>query len=215
MGGLEIRTWCDHVVRASRNFGVAWFCFLSIVFLPAQETPEYVVLQTGGGQSLINSQQLLQTGGVPNPAVFFDFGFFTDEIVAPGVFLDSFTVTIQDSSSAVAVLVTADASGSLWAPLSPGAIFLSDFDIERKAFSPPTLDPIFGRGVGFSVGFLLPEEFTGPSVTVHFDLFDNQDGLMSGGWYSQPHIESVPEPHSAWLLTFGLLMAGLRWKRNK
>lgn len=216
VGGGSFSTRCLHAARASHVVAVALSFFLSAVFLRAQGTLDYVVLQTGGGQPLVSDQQLLQTAGVPTPALFFDFGFFTDETPTPGAFLDSFTVTIQDASMATAVLVTVDASGVLWSPFSPGAVFLSDSDIVRTAIIPPSLQPILGRGVAFTVRVPLPAQFTGPTVTVYFDLFDNLDQIMSLDWYYDPHIASIPEPQSGWLfaLGVGLLLVTVR-RRQK
>jgi hypothetical protein len=216
VGGGSFSTRCLHAARASHVVAVALLFFLSAFFLRAQGTLDYVVLQTGGGQPLVSDQQLLQTAGVPTQALFFDFGFFTDEIPMPGAFLDSFTVTIQDGSSATAVLVTADASGVLWSPFSPGAVFLSDSDIVRTAIIPPSLQPILGQGVAFSVRVPLPAQFTGPTVTVYFDLFDNVDQIMSLGWYYDPHITSIPEPQSGWLfaLGVGLLLVTVRRRQS-
>jgi hypothetical protein len=208
---------CTPAVRVPRMSVVVLFFFLTAFFLRAQGTLDYVVLQTGGEEVLVSEQELLQTGGVLLPALAFDFGFITDEIQMPGAFLDSFTVTIQDGASATAVLVTIDASGALWAPFSPGSVFFSDSDIERIASVPPGMQPISGRGVAYSVNVPLPTQFSGPSLTVYFDLFDNMNQTMSLGWYSNPRIVPIPEPQSGWLLALGAgsLWAAFKRKRKK
>lgn len=203
---------------AMRGLVAALLCFLPAAFLRAQGTLDYVVLQTGSGQPLVSAEQVLQTGGVSNPALFLDFGFYSEETLTPAVFLDSFTITMQDHAMATAVIVTVDASGVLWAPFSPGAVILSDSDMDWTIIVPPSLQPILGRGIGFSLRVSLPAQFAGPTVKVYFDLFDNLDETMSLGWYRNPHIAPVPEPQSGWLCALGLgvlLIFRKRRQRNE
>ncbi len=164
------------------------------------------VLQTGGGQPLVTSQQALDLNGLPAPSVAFEFGFATQEVPTPGVFLDSFTVSLQDAASHTAVLVTADASGVLWAPPSSGAVTLTDSQIQRVAVAPPTGAPVLGNGLAFSVEMALPPSFTGSTVDVTFDLFDNQNAQSSLGWYQDVRVVSVPEPGAGLLGGLGLLL---------
>jgi hypothetical protein len=172
--------------------------------LPGHAQGTFNFLQTGRGQPLWSEQQVLQTSGIPNPALYFDFGFYSAENLAPGGFLDSFTITIQDATLATAVVVTVDASGALWAPFSPGAVVLADFDVGRTAIVPPSLQPVLGRGIGYTASVMLPVQFTGASVTAHFDLFDNLNQVMSVGWYHNVYIAAVPEPPSGWIGALGL-----------
>ena len=218
---LEVALKQTSVARAdslsTRNSPASWTARVAVVvcllFFPtallrAQGTVDYVVLPTGGGQPLVSDQQLLQLMGVPSPTLYFDFGFFTEETQTPNDFLDSFTVTIQDATNLTAVLVTVDASGTVWAPATPGGVVLSEADVARAAISPPSLQPVFLPGVAFSVSVRLPVQFAGPTLTVYFDLFDNLNEKMSTGWYRNPRIGSIPEPHPGWLWALGL---GLFW----
>jgi hypothetical protein len=187
---------------------VVCLLFLPSTLLRAQGTLDYVVLPTGGGQPLVSDQLLLQMAGVATPTLFFDFGFFTEETLIPNDFLDSFTVTVQDDANVTAVLVTVDASGTVWTPVTPGGVLLFDGDIQRTVISPPSLQPVFLPGVAFSVAMRLPVQFAGPTVTVYFDLFDNLNEKMSTGWYRNPRIGPIPEPHPGWICALGL---GLFW----
>lgn len=184
--------------------------WLSVPTLFGQGTLDYQFLQTGGGESLVSAQQVLQINGLNSPAVMFEFGFLTSEVVAPDVFLDSFTVTLQDAMLNTVVIVTADGSGVVWAPPSGGGVVVADSDVQRIIIPPPSLQPVGGQGVAFSVSLPLPPQFTGSAVTVFFDLFDNLDDAMSIGWYHDPHISAVPEPSMAGVLILGLLAMGVR-----
>ena len=148
---------------------------LSIIAIPVYGQGNVTVLQTGGGEPLVSDQLQLSTDGLASPMILFDFGFVTDETVTPNTFLDSLTVTLQNASLDTAVLATIDASGVDWAPASPGALSISDSEIQRQPITPPSLTPILGNGVAFSVQMAIPAAFTGSSVTVYFDLFDNLD----------------------------------------
>jgi hypothetical protein len=182
---------------------------LAAVFLGASINVSFpqgtvTVLKTGGGSPLISSSQTLQIGGVANPVIDFDFGFFSDEPVSPDQFLDSFTVSIEDSLANVSTLVTVDPSGTVWAPSSPGELPVTPGEIQFQAFAPPSSSPIFGQGVGYSLQVALPSSFTGSSITVDFDLFDNQNTAYSAaGWYQNVELGAAPEPPTGMLLAMG------------
>lgn len=188
---------------------------LQAVAVSAQGGSDYVVLQTGGGKPLVSQQEVLPANAISSAALTFDFGFSTDETPTPGLFLDSFTVSIEDPSSATAVLATIDASGTVWAPSSPGAIVLSESDIQRRAIVPPGMQPILDKGMAFAVEVPLPIQFSGATETVSFELFDNQNGTASLGWYSNPQIVSIPEPGPIWGLSLGLPLIGIWRKRSR
>ena len=201
------------ILRANRLVvaqALGWLASVSVVLGQGSFTS----LRTGGGASLVSMQQVLSSTGLNSPILLLDFGFVTDETVVPGVFLDSFTVSMQGASSnQAAVLVTADASGVLWAPPLPGAVPLQNSQILRQAIPPPSLQPVLGRGVAFAVQVPVPAQLTGPALTVVFDLFDNQNGIASLGWYSNLQLASVPEPE-VWAL-FGLGFALTIWSRRR
>ncbi len=165
------------------------------------------VLNTGGGTPLVTSSQLLQipASSVPVPLLF-EFGFGTDETASPGAILDSFTVTVQDAAMLhTLVLLTADASGVVWAPPTPGAILIPPEAILRTSIPFPSLQPVLANQSAFVVMVPLPTVFTG-TVTVHFDLFDNLNPSSSLGWYNRVN---VPEPGTWVLLVAGGLLVWL------
>ncbi len=174
----------------------------------------YTVLQTGGGQPLVSDQQTLTLSGVSAPEVVFSFGFITAEVPSPGAFLDSFTVSFGSPAlSTVAVLATLDASGPVWLPNTPGGLVLPDGQVLRQAITPPSVSPILGQGVAYTVTVPLPAQLLGPTLNVTFDLFDNQNGINSLAWYGGLQVVSVPEPQAGVLVLAGLLIAGgKRWR---
>ena len=186
---------------------------VSTLFTRAQGTLNFVTLQTGGDVPLVSNQEVLSYDGSAGSILTFDFGFFSNEQPSPGAFLDSFTITLQDSSSSTAVLGTIDASGVLWAPPTLGGIPLSDSDLIRSLVSPPDGAPVSGRGIGYAISLILPANLSGPNLTLYFDLFDNQDSNQSLGWYTAPQITAVPEPEFSILFTSALLGWFIRRKR--
>jgi len=209
--------WIRKLIRAGmiRNgyevmFAAALACFSIAPSVLAQGA--FTILQTGSGQALVSDQEVLQTGGITSPLIQFDFGFATDETLAPGVFLDSFTVSFEDASSNVAIVATADASGVVWAPTSPGSVGLTGAQIQRQTITPPSLTPVLAQSMAYSVEVPVPSAFTGSSVTVFFDLFDNQNSTASRGWYGNLLVTSVPEPQTGMLASIGLGLLAFKRK---
>jgi len=164
---------------------------------------------TGGGQPLVSEvRPLFVEAALQQPRLVFNFGFATDEIPSPGTFQDSFTVTIQDSNHLyIAVYLTADASGVVWAPATPGALVIDPATIDFQAIAYPSLQPVLIQQRAFQVSALIPSQFLGVSISVYFDLFDNLNPQASQAWFSDLRVTAVPEPQ-AWLL---LLLGGLSW----
>jgi hypothetical protein len=177
--------------------------------LRGQGTLNFV--QTGGGQPVVSLDETLPVAGISSPELLLNFGFVTQEVVVPGTLLDSFTVTVQNpATSTSAVLATIDAGGPVWAPVSPGNLTLSDSQILRQGILPPSVQPVLGRGVAFSVAVPLPSALIGPTLNVNFTLFDNQNSLMSLGWYDGLEVgSSVPEPQTWGLLVLGVTMLAM------
>jgi hypothetical protein len=170
-------------------------------------------LRTGGGSPLVTFTELVSVPSNALPsALSFEFGFGTDEVPSPGVFLDSFSVTVQDAARLnTLVLLTADGSGMVWAPPTPGGVGISPDAILRSSIPFPSLTPVTAQQTAFLVTVPLPTVFSG-AVNVHFDLFDNLDSVASLGWYNRVR---VPEPGSWVLLGGGLLWlcCRMRWRR--
>jgi hypothetical protein len=167
----------------------------------------FEVLNTGSGTPLVSvSRPLFVAANLVEPRLQFDFGFATDEIFIPSTFLDSFTVTIQNpDQSLTAVYLTADASGTVLAPVTPGTLPIDAATINTSAINYPSLQPVLAHQRAFLVSAAIPSQFVGGSINVFFDLFDNQDLKASQGWFSNLQIVSVPEPQT-WTL---VLLAGV------
>src|SRR5690349_1101001 len=99
-----------------------WLCLLvllrTVPLLGQGITP--IVMHTGSGSPLA-SQSLSYTSGPGLSGLTLDFGFATDEQPQPGVIPDSFTISITGPDG-TGYLVTADANGTQWVPLVPGAL---------------------------------------------------------------------------------------------
>jgi hypothetical protein len=181
--------------------------------IPAGAQGTLTVLQTGGGQPLVTSQQTVSIGTNGGVVISFNFGFVTTETVAPGAVLDSFSVSVQDQLSDLALLLTADASGVTWAPYSPGAVPITAGQITWQAITPPSDSPVSGQGVAYYVQLPVPTQFQGDSLNVYFDLFDNLNQNSSLGWYQNLSVVTpVPEPQTVLLAGVGLVLIVIKKK---
>lgn len=174
-----------------------------------------VLLATGGGQPLVSASLPVPVFPASNPAPLeFRFAFGTDEVFSPGGVFDSFTITLQDAAMThTLLLLTADASGVVWAPATPGAIALDPDSIARIATNYPSGQPVFARQVSYQVTVPVPAQYHGRSATLFLDLFDNLNTTASQGYF---HLINVPEPAS-WAIGLGgaLCWLGLRrWRRK-
>lgn len=177
----------------------------------------FTVLNTGGQTSPVSDSYLVSLlPPVSEPVLEFRFGFGTDESFRSGTFHDSFTISLQDTGQAfTAVYLTIDASGLVVAPATPGTAFLDPTDIRLTASSYPDLQPPLAYQYAYAFSAPIPTEFVGTEFRVFFDLFDNQDGITSQGWFSEPKV--VPEPDMIGLVIGGLLLGLCIWrfKRQK
>jgi hypothetical protein len=175
---------------------------------PAQGTP--FVMNTGTGQVLQSQMSSVGTAQSTTPADFsFSFGFATGQVPQPGVLADSFTVTLQSLNQQItAVYATIDASGLVVAPPSPGALTLNAATIQVAPIPYPALLPVVaGNSWAYQVNALVPAQFGNGPYTVYFDLFDNQNGIPSQGWFDVNGIVApVPEPSTLALLAGGGLL---------
>ena len=150
------------------------------------------VFRTGTNESLLTFSlpfDVPPTNVVPR--LEFDFGFATDEPDAAGTFFDSFSATLQDNEqSATALLLTADRTGVQWAPANPGGVTLSSNDIDRAVAPFANVNPRLAMLFSFSVGYLLPPEFSGRAITLFFDFFDNLNQFASLAYVRDVRIET-------------------------
>jgi hypothetical protein len=137
------------------------------------------------------------------------FGFASDEVVSPGAFKDSFTVSVSGSLG-IYYLLTSDVNGLAWAPVTAGALLV---DTNALSFEPATF-AISSEGLpvlaAYSLRYTLPEAWQGVPLEVHFDLFDNLDTEKSLGYGG---VVVVPEPAFGTLLLLGV--AALRFIRRR
>jgi hypothetical protein len=141
------------------------------------------VQNTGSGQVLVSEvRSVFVDANSLQPRLLFDFGFATQEVPTPGVFLDSYTVTIQTPDQlATALYLTADGQGVDLAPPTPGALVINPQSLTLLPITYPTIQPVLPNQQAFEVSAAIPAEFWGEPVNVYFDLFDNQDANASQG----------------------------------
>lgn len=172
------------------------------------------VLRADGSEALrTESRSMLMPAASDETFLAFHFGFETDEVFGPGVIFDSFSIGIENAAGdRFATLLTADASGVVYAPGTPGGVAIPGGAITASLIPVPSLNPNLTQRYAAYVQAFLPQDFAGQEATLYFDLFDNQNGTASLGWFTD--LTVVPEPTTAVLLGLGgLLWLGLR-KRN-
>lgn len=153
-------------------------------------------------------------GSAGATAFQFAFGFSTDEEPAPGLFLDSFTLSLVEAQGTLgAIFNTTDRTGSFWAPPAPGTVFVSPDSILRQPIAFPDLPANHTHRFAYLVTAPIPAELVGKNLTFYADLFDNGNTAHSLGWVSG--VTPIPEP-STWLLAMvgALLAFGLKWRTN-
>lgn len=158
--------------------------------------------ETGGGVPLQTAVEEAVLAA-ESARLLFEFAFATDEVPAPGSFLDSVAFTLQTgNSSSTAILLTMDASGLSIAPSTPGGVTINPamLLVTPVAFFGSAGDPTMRSA--YAVSFDVPAEFLGGANHFYFDLFDNGDSVRSAGYFQ--NLVVVPEPSLAWLLLAGL-----------
>lgn len=172
------------------------------------------VLRADGSQALhTETRSVLMPAASDETFLAFHFGFETDEVFGPGTIFDSFSIGIEnEAGDRFATLLTADASGVVYAPATPGGVSIPGGAITASLIPVPPLNQNLTQRYAAYVQAFLPQDFAGQEATLYFDLFDNQNGTASLGWFTD--LTVVPEPTTTLLLGLGaLLLLGLR-KRN-
>jgi PEP-CTERM motif len=202
---------------AIRNRLVLSLLLLTVASAPGQGSAPQV-LNTGGGTFLVSQSVNLNGTSNPQASLQLDFGFATEEPAQPDVIADSLTITLQTQDGQfTAIYATADPSGVVFAPPTPGTIPIDPTSITAEAMSYPSLTPQLPPALAqfwaYSIVAPIPVQMIGPPLVVYFDLFDNGDQLASQGWYNNVII-TVPEPSVYSLALLGGLV-GWRLRRRR
>jgi hypothetical protein len=196
----------------SRPALTSTFLLLLSSFSSKQLWAQGTFLSTGGGVPLVTRTFPLQTGGSLSPVIGFEVGFATREVASPGELHDSFSVFVSDNSGQrLSFLLTADTSGFVWAPVSPGTIPVSESSITRTATPFPTTEQTFPSARSYLVSWPVPPQFTAGSFNLTLDLFDNQNGVGSLAYFTPPTV--VPEPSHLTLLGIAGMLFALKTRR--
>jgi hypothetical protein len=194
--------------------GIAWLVWVCAGRALAQggvsvEGP-YTVFRTGTNETLLTFSLPFDAPATNTAtALQFEFGFATSEFDAPGSFLDSFSVTLQNSDqSATALLLTADATGVQWAPSNPGGLALSPTNLASLAVPFPNLSPSLPLQFAFAVVLPLPIQMVGKSLTLFFDLFDNLNQLGSLAYVRDARVQVPTAPPAGAFLQSSAAAAG-------
>lgn len=174
----------------------------------AQGSLQGTTLMTGGGFAIRSAA--VDVPGRPSALtnmLQMIVGLSTDERVVPQAIPDSVTVNVVDlSGQKIAVVVTADITGFVWRPETPGTIPLSASAVSASLVAFPTLDPVRQTANAYLVLVELPAAFFGQDIKIVMDLFDNQNAFGSTAFLG--NVALVPEPSAALLFGLGGL-AGL------
>jgi hypothetical protein len=176
-------------------------------------TPSFApvaVFETSSGAPFLSSTQFFST---PFNRFQFAFGFATDESLSPGVFLDSFTLTLTDRENSIAsILANVDGSGLRWAPITPGTILLPAENLTFEPIPFPSFGTNYAQQHAYFVNVTLPEAFAGRELNLYADLFNNQNSVHSVGWISAV---VVPEPSTIALAATALVMlCAFAWRKE-
>ena len=192
--------------RSGLVLGSVACALLLVPRLGAQGTFEPIILRTGGVDALTTS--VCPLSAITPSAPLFEFGmvFGTDEIYGPGQLFDSFSVTVQDDLGRALLLLTADASGVVWAPPNPGGWQLDPGVITHSLLPLPSGLPATAFSSAFQVSLPWPAEFAGHSATLYLDLFSNLDNAQSFAWFQ---MAAVPEPGCGILVVMGCLAVAI------
>ena len=166
-------------------------------------------LSTGSGGPLLTESLPFFVNDLGQPVqIRVDFGFGTDETFGPGTIFDSFTLSLADAAnSSVWMLANIDAGGIVVEPATPGTLPLDEGALTISTIPSPLTNADFANLFSFSMTATIPDELLGTDAFLHFDLFDNQNGDASRGWFS--NFSVVPEAATSSLVLIGLAVISL------
>lgn len=175
---------------------------------------QWTTLDTSGSVPL--TTELRQFGPVDGSAPIvlqFTAGFGTDEPFGPGKIFDSFSITLKGDEPMNQVLATFDASGVAFTPSTlqtSGADHGSSLNFTYVTTEYPDVLKKFSSQVAYQFQIAMDPAFATKGFEVYFDLFSNQEGAESQGWFSR--LTVVPEPGAAVLGVLGglFLLSSLR-----
>ena len=171
--------------------------YVVVLFVASVCSAQMTTLQTGGSSPSITGTEQLTIGTGRSPATIdLNAGFATDEGPRPGLFPDSFTITLQDFGQSgqtnTFVISTIDLYGALPNPSSPPGITAAPGEIAIAPISDPNEVLGYAQRFSFDVRFSPPAQFAGEDAVLYFDLFDNQQAPGSIAWFTP--VSAVPEP---------------------
>jgi len=206
--------WCRRSVLAA---------ILSFMGAAPPALPADTLLQTGGGQ-VVNRVfiPLSVPPQYPSASVRFEVSFESNEQIVPGEFIDSFTMSLQNSNQTiVASILTVDAFGFLWTPSSPGGgLPIPDEDVLREdaGVNPPSTNVLFE--VSYLVRVELPSSVLIDSPMLSLTLIDNLDAdssqavvsnlVVKPGLQMVVDVESSAQPGGAYAREGGVAVDLLR-----
>ncbi len=190
--------------------------YAGLLFVASVCSAQITTLQTGGSGPSITGTEQLTIGTGPSPAPLdLKAGFATDEAPRPGLFPDSFTITLQDFGQSgqtnTFVISTIDLYGALPNPSSPPGITAAPGEIVMTPISDPSEVLGYAQKFSFDVRFLPPPQFAGENAVLYFDLFDNQQAPGSIAWFTT--VSAVPEPGVVSLIILAAALC-FCWRRN-
>ena len=174
-------------------FAVALFGALFVTGFPrtlAQQAP--ISLTASEADALTTFQVRLDLSPTRTQELTLDFGFGSNEAIDSQGFLDSFSMTLQKrDGSATALFFTMDRTGLQLAPANAGGVRLQPSSWRLNAIPAPSLLGGFDFRISYELTLAVPAAL-GTGDTLFFDLFSNQDGVASAGYFQNLTISPPP-----------------------
>ena len=151
-----------------------------------------IALTTSEVEALTTFEVKLDLSPAQPQIMTLEFGFGTDEPANLEGFFDSFSMTLQKrDQTQTALFFTVDRTGIQLAPNNPGGLTLSS---SRWLLAPIPTSSLLGDydyRVAYQLSFAVPSQLSGAD-TLFFDLFSNQNGVASAGYFR--NVQLYPPP---------------------